>query len=106
MKRTLILLWCMLTVTVCTAQTDSAAAKVEKMMYDFKAKSNNFKTNTQSTIQRELEKLRHIKEQPYQQQQLDAIKQWQEAAAKLSVQESKQVEAAAQQEQQLQQLQL
>ncbi len=96
----------MLMVTVCTAQTDSAAAKVEKMMYDFKAKSNNFKTNTQSTIQRELEKLRHIKEQPYQQQQLDAIKQWQEAAAKLSAQESKQVEAAAQQEQQLQQLQL
>lgn len=88
--------------TVGAAQTDSVAAKVEKMMIDFKAKSNNFKTNRQSTIQRELEKLRYIKEQPYQQQQLDAIKQWQEAAAKLSVQESKQVEAAAQQEQQLQ----
>lgn len=84
---------------VCAAQTDSGAAKVEKMMFDFKAKNNNFKINKQSTTEREAEKLMNIKAQPYQQQQLDAIKKLRDAATKLSVQETKQVEAAAQQQQ-------
>lgn len=97
MKRTFISLWCMLMFTVCTAQTDSAAVLLQKVM-DYKAKSNNFKTNKQSTFEREAEKLESIKTKQYQQQQLEAIKQ-QLDAAKLSVQEIKQVEAAAQQQQ-------
>ncbi|HEY8954344.1 serine protease [Chitinophaga sp.] len=99
MKRTFISLWYMLMATVCAAQTDSAAAKVEKIMLELKAQSNNFKTNKQSTAEREAEKLMNIKAMQYQYQQLDAIKQQLNTNTKLSVKEIKLIQTAAQQQQ-------
>lgn len=69
------------------------------MIYDFKAKNNSFKINKQSTTEREAEKILNMRDKPNQQQQQEAIRQLLEAAAKLTVQETKQVEAAAKQEQ-------
>lgn len=98
-RKILISLSCLFIVTTSSAQTDSTANRTEKMIYNFKAKSNSFKTNKQSTTEKEAEKILNMRDKPNQQQQQEAIRQLLEAAAKLTVQETKQVEAAAQQEQ-------